>query len=402
MSGEKGGVPEAWREVRIGEIANVTRGASPRPAGDSRYFNGDYLPWVTVGEITNKPGMYLCSTDSFLTEAGAKFTRIIQPNTLLLTNSGATLGVPKITQILCGANDGVAVISELKSVTNEYFYYLLDRSILAFRTMASGVGQPNLNTDLISEFSILLPPLPEQRKIAAILSTWDDALATLGQLLKAKHQQKRGLAEALLTGKKRLPGFEGKWEKKNLREMVVEYSHKSTENDLYPVITSAKSGIYLQSEYFKKSVSSEDTTGYKIVPRGYLTFRSMSDTGDFTFNRQDILDNAIISPAYGVFKFHQIDPDFGLYLMNGKPMKDSLARVTQGGTRIALKISSFKEFNFLVPGLPEQQAIASILSTLDDEIASLEALKAKVQEQKRGLMDELLTGRVRVKVEETC
>src|SRR5690606_4095902 len=103
-----------------------------------------------------------------------------------------------------------------------------------------------------------------------------------------------------------LPGFEGEWKLKKLADFVKVSNNKSEVNDQYPVITSSRKGIFLQTEYFKKQVASEINIGYKIVPRGYITFRSMSDDGIFIFNKQDILDNSIISPAYGVFEFKNL------------------------------------------------------------------------------------------------
>lgn len=109
-----GNIPSEWDARLIKNCCDVVRGASPRPAGDPRYFDGDYLPWITVADVTGTPGMYLDGTRAKLTREGANFTRLIPPATLIITNSGATLGVPKITRELSGANDGIAVFLNLK------------------------------------------------------------------------------------------------------------------------------------------------------------------------------------------------------------------------------------------------------------------------------------------------
>src|SRR5262249_20832535 len=91
-------LPDGWCWTSIDIISEVVRGASPRPAGDPRYFDGDHTPWITVGEITKDDEIYLTNTATYLTEAGRAASRFISSEILLLTNSGATLGVPKITK----------------------------------------------------------------------------------------------------------------------------------------------------------------------------------------------------------------------------------------------------------------------------------------------------------------
>ena len=101
-------VPDSWKITRLGKVASIVRGASPRPAGSPRYFNGAYLPWITVADITSCKRMHLDKTVSMLTEEGIKQSRVFEAGTLLLTHSGATLGVPVITNVQAAANDGVA------------------------------------------------------------------------------------------------------------------------------------------------------------------------------------------------------------------------------------------------------------------------------------------------------
>ena len=160
-----GYIPDAWKGALIKNVCKVVRGSSPRPAGSPLYFDGDYLPWVTVADVTSSDGMYLNRTKSMLTELGSQHTRITEPGTLMLTNSGATLGVPKISAIRSGANDGIAMLLDLNGLESEFAYYYLASKTTYFReVLAPGVGQPNLNTELIGDFPIPLPPLAEQKK----------------------------------------------------------------------------------------------------------------------------------------------------------------------------------------------------------------------------------------------
>jgi type I restriction enzyme S subunit len=161
-----GDVPEHWKVARIGHYAQLIRGASPRPAGDPRYFGGDFMPWITVGEVTNGDDKFVLSTENYLTKEGSEQSRIIYPETLLLSNSGATLGVPKISKITGCINDGsVAFISLSNELERDFLFYFFKTHTETYRQEMSGYGQPNLNTDIIKSTKIPLPPISEQIEI---------------------------------------------------------------------------------------------------------------------------------------------------------------------------------------------------------------------------------------------
>lgn len=155
--------------VRLGEVSNVVRGSTPRPAGDPRYFGGDHIPWITVGEITKDDGVYLESTEAQLTELGASFSRQIPSGTVILSNSGWTLGVPKILRITGCANDGVAAFLDLDPRVDPLFLYfrLFGMTEYLRNVIAAGGDQPNLNTDLISKLTIPLLTLEQQAEAVA-------------------------------------------------------------------------------------------------------------------------------------------------------------------------------------------------------------------------------------------
>ena len=109
---EVGELPKDWNVATISELSNPVRGGSPRPAGDLRYFNGSFIPWLTVAALTNIPKSRITVTETAtcLTEEGSLHSRILEKGTLIIANSGATLGVAKILGIRCCANDGIAAL----------------------------------------------------------------------------------------------------------------------------------------------------------------------------------------------------------------------------------------------------------------------------------------------------
>jgi type I restriction enzyme, S subunit len=165
-------IPHQWVRVRLNDIASVVRGGSPRPAGDPAFYGGD-IPFLKVADITAARGMYVENFTSTITEAGLSKTREITSRTVLLTNSGATLGVPAICEFRTTFNDGIAAFIELSdAVFDEYLYLFLKSKTKWLQDIASrGQGQPNLNTEIIRSMWFPLAPIDEQRRIVSCVSS---------------------------------------------------------------------------------------------------------------------------------------------------------------------------------------------------------------------------------------
>jgi len=168
---------------RVDYLCEVVRGGSPRPAGSPAYYGGN-IPFMKVGDLTKNDGKFLYEALASVNEDGRKKSRYIEANTLMLTNSGATLGVPKITKIAGCFNDGSQAFLNLDpSVEIEFIYYFFKSRTDWFREqLARGQGQPNLNTDMTKRMPIPLPPLSEQRRIVAELDVLQEKVDALKRL----------------------------------------------------------------------------------------------------------------------------------------------------------------------------------------------------------------------------
>lgn len=200
-----GQVPEHWTVSKFGYISQVVRGGSPRPAGDPTLFNGDYSPWVTVAEITKDDELYLTSTETFLTKKGSEQCRVFQSGTLLLSNSGATLGVPKILCINANANDGVVGFEDLKIDTEYAYFYLSVLTNDLRERVKQGSGQPNLNTDIVKAISITIPPENEVKEIVADIKKKIDhfskLMASAQSAIQLMQERRTALISSAVTGK---------------------------------------------------------------------------------------------------------------------------------------------------------------------------------------------------------
>lgn len=200
-------VPEHWVVSKFCYLSQVVRGGSPRPAGDPTLFDGDYSPWVTVAEITKDKELYLTETASFLTEKGSEQCRVFKSGTLLLSNSGATLGVPKILLIDANANDGVLGFEGLK-INREFAYFYLSTLTDKLRDQIKNSGgstQINLNTDIVKDISIPVPPEEEVSKIVGHIfeniKVFSKLVAEADSAIELMKERRTALISAAVTGK---------------------------------------------------------------------------------------------------------------------------------------------------------------------------------------------------------
>ena len=157
-------IPNGWEWCRIASLADVVRGGSPRPAGSPIFYDGS-IPFLKVADLTRESSIYVKSFSSTIKEAGLSKTRLVEAGTLLLTNSGATLGVPKICTFETTFNDGVAAFLSLDERLKLYVYWFFCYMTDLYRNINQGTAQPNLNTDIIKMTLIPIPPYKEQIRI---------------------------------------------------------------------------------------------------------------------------------------------------------------------------------------------------------------------------------------------
>lgn len=261
-------------------------------------------------------------------------------------------------------------------------------------------GQPGVNAEEYSTYPILLPPLPEQEKIADILGCWDTAIEKLTALIDAKKQRKKALMQNLLTAKIRLPGFTDEWKSVKLGNVCTTFSGG----------TPAKNEKKFWKNGSIKWISAKYIEDGKIVGYDLITEEGLKSSSSKLAERGDI----IIVTRVSVGKMILCEDDFAInqdmtvirsekflnmFLFNSlKNKTDEIINKSQGLAIKGITRDDLDEIDLNIPSLPEQQAIADILSKADEEIDLLTKKLFLIQEQKKGLMQKLLTGQIRVKV----
>jgi type I restriction enzyme S subunit len=202
---EIGRIPKDWEVARLGDVAYVKRGASPRPKGDPKYFGGN-IPWIKISDLSKyKKGVYLLTTDDTVTEEGRKRSVYVTDNSLIISNSG-TIGEPAIVKTGRGGciHDGLILITPLTKVEKLFLYYFFEHKKGEIQIHAQKGTQDNMNTTLWRMVKLPLPSIPEQQKITETLLTIDKKLENEKNEKAKLERIKQGLMDLLLTGKVRV------------------------------------------------------------------------------------------------------------------------------------------------------------------------------------------------------
>lgn len=265
-----------------------------------------------------------------------------------------------------------------------------------------------LNIGITDFFSVdlKLPPLQEQEKIADILSTCDKAIEKTEKLIEEKEKQKKGLMQELLTGKTRLPGFSGEWEEVKLGQISENYGGSPlekyvTNESIYKMISIGNyspEGKYIDN---RQRIEFNKETAKKLLNKNDLVMVLNDKTKYGNIIGSTILIDEDKKYIYNqrserIVLTEKVYPAYAWNLLNSIHIRKKIYMLSQGGTQIYVNYKTIKNIKINLPLLPEQKAIAEILSTADKEIELLNQLLSNKREEKKGLMQVLLTGIVRV------
>ncbi|HAX8577544.1 TPA: restriction endonuclease subunit S [Escherichia coli] len=314
----------------------------------------------------------------------------------------------------CTVNNHAHIIEGTKEASREWFYYyFMHRDIFSFLSR-QGAGRYKLNKASLEKMPLLLPPIVEQKKIAQILSTWDKAISVTEKLLANSQQQKKALMQQLLTGKKRLldengTRFSETWKLYALSKLFQRVTTKNNGKSNNVVTISGQHGLIKQEDFFKKTVASDTLDGYFLLKKGQFAYNKSYSNGYpmGAIKRLNRYPEGVVTTLYICFELTTPKKSCGDYwehYFESGLLNNSLSQIAHEGGRahglLNVKPSDFFSLKVAVPGFEEQQKIASVLSAADTEISTLEKKLACLKDEKKALMQQLLTGKRRVKVDE--
>lgn len=388
-------VPSGWAFNYVGKAFAIKNNLRKPISEDEREKNPGVYPYYGPTKIQGYIGTFeQDGSYALIGEDGDHFLKYeSHPMTQLVDGK-------------CTVNNHAHIIEGTKKATREWFYYyFMHRDILSFLSR-QGAGRYKLNKASLEKIPVLVPPVQEQKKIAQILSTWDKAITTTEQLLANSQQQKKALMQQLLTGKKRLLDkngvrFSGKWKEIRLKSVLREVKTRNKDNSIERVLSVTNhSGFVLPEDQFSKRVASDDVSNYKVVKKGEYGYNpSRLNVGSFA--RLDSYEEGLLSPMYVVFSVNEkiLNSDYFMNWMSSNEAKQRISGSTQGSVRDSVGFDSLCGFPFKLPPMAEQQKIAAVLSTTDQEISALQQKLDTLKQEKKALMQQLLTGKRRVTIE---
>lgn len=391
-------IPMDWEVNKLFEICNFTNGKGHE-------------------QIIDTSGKYILVNSKFVSTQGVIFKNIdtnlcpLKKNDIAIVMSDVPDGkaIAKCFYVdkddLYSLNQRVGNIRVKSIADSKFIYYQLDRNKYYLK-FDDGIKQTNLRKDEVLNCPILFPPLPEQQKITEILSTWDDAIAKCKETINSIQDRNKGLAQQLLTGKKRLNGFRDKWEVKSIRELFTQIKIVNDGEIGHSIMTiSAKTGFVRQQDKFDRIIAGDSLKKYTQLKKYDFAYnKGNSKTYPMGCIYQLLNDESALVPfVYICFEPKSIiEPSFYKFWFSEKGLDNQLKKIITSGARGdgLLNVNSNDFFNLKIPFLEkkEQTAIAQVLETADQELKSYETKLEALQLQKKGLMQQLLTGKIRVNV----
>ncbi|MFP6160312.1 restriction endonuclease subunit S [Helicobacter pylori] len=383
-------MPSNWQRVRLGDIAEIKRGASPRPIENPKWFCANSnVGWVRISDIS-KNSRFLYKTAQKLSKKGIEKSRLVKQNSLIMSMC-ATIGKPIITKIDTCIHDGFVVFENPKIDLN-YLYYFLCYIEKEWLESGQQGSQVNLNVDLIKNKEVFYPKdLNEQIAIANILSSLDHYLYSLRALILKKESVKKALSFELLSQRKRLKGFNQAWQKVRLGDIAeIKRGVRITKNELdvfgkYPVVSGGV-GFLGYTNNFNRY---ENT----------ITIAQYGTAGFVNWQNQKFWANDI---CFCVYPNKDVIKNIFLYYFL-KVNQNCLYEISnRNATPYSISKDKILDFEIFLPPLNEQIAIANILSALDNEIISLKNKKRQFENIKKALNHDLMSAKIRVLKNKDC
>lgn len=361
-----------WQTKKLGELLTIRHGRNQREVESA---DGEYPILGTGGEM-------------------GRATKYLYDKPSVLIGRKGTIDKPRYMDTPFWTVDTL-FYSEIKSENVPKFLYYIFNTI-DWRRYNEASGVPSLSASTISTIKVSVPEKPEQERIVGVLEVWDEYIEKLEQKIALKEQLKKGLMQQLLTGKRRLPGFNDEWQEFRLHELTKSSSLRNRDLFVDRVLSvTNKRGFVLPSDHFSKVVASDNLSNYKIVKKGEFAYNpSRINVGSI-----DLLtsyDAGVLSPMYVVFKTTKdLDSEFLKYWLQTARAKANIENAGSGSVRQSVDFKDFGSMKIVIPSVEEQRSIVSALNVIRLQIEQITKLKDLVKLQKKYLLRNLITGAIR-------
>lgn len=406
-------MPEGWKKVPLEKVAEIRSGVA---MGRAKLKDPVTLPYLRVANVQD--GHIDLSEVKEISIERDKIERFSLKKGDVLMNEGGDFdklgrGDVWLGQIEpCLHQNHVFAVRPNQDTMDSFFLAALAASHYGktyfLRCAKRSTNLASINSTQLKKFPALVPPLNEQKKIAQILSTWDKAITTTEQLLANSQQQKKALMQQLLTGKKRLLDdngvrFSGEWKKVKLgsvADMNSGGTPKSSVEEYYggdiPWVSIAdmtKHGKWIVSTEKHLTPIGLENSSARIYPKNTILYAMYASIGECSIAKVPLSSSQAI---LGIRPKDSLDFEYLYFFLSS--LKEKMKLQGQQGTQSNLNAGMVKDFTIILPSVEEQQKIAAVLSSADQEISALQQKLDALKQEKKALMQQLLTGKRRVLV----
>ena len=387
-------IPKEWEVKRLGEICTFHNGRA--------YSQKELLPYGKYRVL--RVGNFFTNSSWYYSNLELEDTKYANNGDLLYAWS-ASFGPRfwKGERIIYHYH--IWKIDNFINISNTYLYMFLLFDASKLQKTLQGGTMVHVTKENMEKRYIGIPPICEQQHIVSALQHWDTAIEKQSELIEKLKLRKRALMQQLLTGKKRLPGFSGEWKRKKLGDIAERVTRKNEEDNKNVVTISAQRGFVIQTDFFNKSVASETLDNYYLIHKDEFCYNKSYSNGYpmGAIKRLTAFDKAVVTTLYICFKLKELSniniDFFEQYCESGIFNKELVKVANEGGRAHGLlnvTPSDFFNMHMRIPNLDEQNVIATVLVNADKEIELAHEKLAGLQSQKRGLMQQLLTGKKRI------
>ena len=392
-----GWVPKEWGVELLDTLAKRGSGHTPDKSFDE-YYNGG-VKWISLADSFRLDDGLIKETQIEVSLEGIKnSSAVIHPAGTVLLSRDAGVGKSAVMAYDMAVSQHFITWTCGSKLYNWYLYYWLQYKKGFFERQAVGSTIKTIGLPLFKRLTIPHPRTSEQKRIAHILLTWDEAIQKTQQLIAQIKQRNKGLSHNLLSGKKRMNGFTGKWKKVRIGDIIEESRIPSMHNDVAKRIT-VKLNL--------RGLGNRDVKGSEIDgATAYFTRKA----GQFIYGKQNLhkgafgiiplhLDGFDSSQDIPAFDFiGTTNPKYFLYYMSQESWYEALENISTGTGSKRIHPDKLYKLSFDIPIAEEQNAIVALLETGSKELKLYEQQLANLHQQKKGLMQKLLSGEVRVKI----
>lgn len=381
-----GVIPLTWEVKRLGEICNFKSGGTP--SKDNKSFWIGNIPWISASTMHE---LKIYDSELKISDDGLKSgSNLAEKGSLLLLVRGSMLW-NRIPICVCmtdvAFNQDVKCLNVIeKYTTNEFIFYwiLANENILLHSVVGTGIGAGKLDSNDLKHFNVCLPPLEEQKRIAEVLGLWDRGIELQSELVDRLTKRKRALMQQLLTARKRLPNFTASWQTTKLGNIAKitkgkALSSKDITEGEYSVIAGGKTSPYTHCSFTDENCITISASGAYAGYVAYHNYRIWASDCSVVYSNDKRSD---VRYLYYLLSFHQ----------------EFIYSLQSGGAQPHIFPKDIAGIKYKLPSLDEQKAIAEVLMCADREIEIATKKIASLRNQKRGLMQQLLTGKKQLKI----